>query len=60
MIDHICIACLFYDKCTNRFGCDNYTPSGAAAEDVALDTYIEEQRIEFYDEWYQYTLEDFE
>jgi len=40
--------------------CENFTPAGDEAEDEALDTYIEEQRIEFREEWYQYTSEDFE
>lgn len=60
MIDHICITCLFYDQCTSRMGCDNYTPSGDDAEDAAMDTYIEERRIAFHGEWYQYISEDFE
>ena len=60
MIEHSCRACLFYDKCTRRFVCDNYTPAGEDAEEDALDTYIEERRVEFKEEWYQYTSEDFE
>ena len=60
MIEHICSTCLFCDKCSNRRGCDNYTPAGDDAEDAALDTYIEERRIEFHEEWYEYTSEDFE
>lgn len=60
MIEYICSTCLFCDKCINRIGCDNYTPAGDDAEEAALDTYIEEQRIEFHEEWYQYTSEDFE
>ena len=60
MIEHDCSACLFYDRCTHRMACENFTPAGDDAEDEALDTYIEEQRIEFREEWYQYTSEDFE
>lgn len=60
MIEHDCRACLFYDRCTNRMACENFTPAGDDAEDEALDTYIEERRIEFLEEWYQYTSEDFE
>ena len=60
MIEHDCRACLFYDRCTHRMACKNFTPAGDEAEDEALDTYIEEQRIEFREEWYQYTSEDFE
>ena len=60
MTERNCRACLFYDTCTHLFACDNYTPSGEDADDEALDTYIEEQRIEFYKEWHKYTSEDFE
>lgn len=60
MIEHICSTCLFYDRCTHRMACENFAPAGDDAEDEALDTYIEEQRIEFREEWYQYTSEDFE
>ena len=60
MIEHDCRACLFYDRCTHRMACENFTPTGDDAEDEALNTYIEEQRIEFREEWYQYTSEDFE
>ena len=60
MIEHDCRACLFYDRCTHRMACENFTHAGEDAEDEALDTYIEEQRIEFREEWYQYTSEDFE
>ena len=60
MIEHDCRACLFYDRCMHRMACENFTPAGDDAEDEALDTYIEEQRIEFREEWYQYTSEDFE
>lgn len=60
MIEHDCRACLFYDRCTHRMACENFTSAGDDAEDEALDTYIEEQRIEFREEWYQYTSEDFE
>lgn len=60
MIEHDCRTCLFFDRCTHRMACENFTPAGDDAEDEALDTYIEEQRIEFREEWYQYTSEDFE
>ena len=60
MIEYNCRNCLFYDKCTHRFVCDNYTPSSEDAEEEALNTYIEEQRIEFNEEWRRYTSEDFE
>lgn len=60
MNDYPCRSCLFYDKCQNRIGCDNYAPAGEDAEDEALDTYIEERRREFHEEWYEYTSEDFE
>lgn len=60
MIEHDCRACLFYDRCTHQMACENFTPAGDDAKDEALDTYIEEQRIEFREEWYQYTSEDFE
>lgn len=60
MIEHDCRACLFFDRCTHRMACENFTLAGDDAEDEALDTYIEEQRIEFREEWYQYTSEDFE
>lgn len=60
MIEHNCRTCLFYNQCTHRFMCDNYTPSGDLAEEDALDTYIEERRIEFNEAWYQYTSEDYE
>ena len=39
--------------------CESFTPAGDDAEDEALDTYIEERRIAFREEWYQYTSEDF-
>ena len=51
MNEYPCRSCLFYE---------NFAPAGDDAEDEALDTYIEEQRIEFREEWYQYTSEDFE
>lgn len=60
MNDYTCRSCLFYDKCRNRFGCDNYTPAGEDAEDEALDTYIEENRLEFHKAWHEYVSEDFE
>lgn len=60
MIEHDCRACLFYDNCTHRMTCENYTPAGGDAEDEALDTYIEWRRIEFRREWYEYTSGDFE
>ena len=60
MIEHDCRFCLFYDRCTHSMACDNYTPVGDDAEDAALDTYIEERRIEFRQEWHVYTSEDFE
>lgn len=60
MIEHDCRTCLFYDKYTNRRGCDNYAPAGDDAENEALDTYIEERRIEFNEEWIRYTSEDCE
>lgn len=59
MIEHICSNCLFYDKCARSMSCDNYTPAGDDAEDEALDTYIEERRIEFRQEWYEYTVAEF-
>lgn len=59
MIEHDCRACLFYDKCTHYMVCENFTPAGDVAEGEALDTYIEERRIAFREEWYQYTSEDF-
>lgn len=60
MIEYDCRTCLFYDKCTHRFVCDNYTTFGEDAENEALDTYIEERRIEFNEEWIRYTSEDCE
>lgn len=60
MNDYPCRSCLFYDKCQNRVGCDDYAPVGVDAEEEALDTYIEERRREFNDEWYKYTSEDYE
>ena len=38
MIEHDCRACLFYDKCTHRVACENFTPAGDDADDKALDT----------------------
>lgn len=60
MIEHDCRACLFYDRCTHWEVCESFTPAGDDAEDEALDTYIEERRIEFHQAWYEYTSEDFE
>lgn len=60
MSEHHCRNCLFFDKCRNRIGCDNYAPYGEDAEYDALDTYIEDRRAEFHNEWYEYTSEDFE
>ena len=60
MIEHNCRGCLFYDNCTHRMVCDNFTPLGDDAEDEALYTYIEDQRVEFYREWDKYTSEDSE
>lgn len=60
MIEHNCRNCLFYDNCTHRMVCDNFTPAGEEAEDDALYTYIEDQRAEFYKEWHEYISEDFE
>lgn len=59
MIERSCRACLFYDRCTHRSECDNFAPV-EDIEDNELYTYVEDQRIEFYREWYQYTSEDFE
>lgn len=60
MINKICNTCLFKDICHIRRGCDNYTPAGDDAEDAQIDTYIEERRIEFADEWRIYTSDDYE
>ena len=60
MIEHDCRACLFYDRCRRRISCDHFTPAGDDAEEEALNTYIEERRIEFNDEWFQYISEDYE
>lgn len=60
MSENICSTCLFFETCQNRRGCDGYYPLGDAAEDVALDTYIEERRREFHEEWYSYIREDLE
>lgn len=58
MIEHNCRTCLFYDTCHRVIACDNYTPYGEDAEEDALNTYIEDRRLEFYDEWRQYISED--
>lgn len=58
MIEHNCRTCLFYDTCHRSIACDNYTPYGEDAEEDALNTYIEDRRLEFYDEWRQYMSED--
>ena len=60
MNDNKCSTCLFVQVCTSRRGCDNYTPAGDDAEYEALDTYIEERRIEFHEEWRAYVPEEFE
>lgn len=60
MIDEICRTCLFCDCCTHKAGCDNYAPAGDDAEESAMDTYIEERRIEFAEDWRRYVSEDSE
>ena len=60
MNEYQCGNCLFYDKCRHRIGCDNYAPAGEAAEDEALDTYIEDRRAAFRKEWHIYACEDYE
>lgn len=52
-----CGACLFRDICTPKYDCDHYFPADDPAEDEFIDTYIEEQRDVFYDEWWRYTAE---
>lgn len=52
-----CGACLFRDICTPKYDCDHYFPADDPAEDEFIDTYIEEQRDVFYDEWWRYAAE---
>jgi len=49
-----CGACLFRDICDPAYGCPHYSPADDSAEDEYIDTYIEEGRDAFYDEWWSY------
>lgn len=57
--EHNCQACLFKDGCPSfsNWGCQNYTPED---EDEDLDQYIEDRRMEYYDEWNAYMSEDWD
>lgn len=52
-----CGTCLFRDICNAKYNCSHYFPAGDTAEDEFIDTYIEEQRDVFYDEWWRYATE---
>lgn len=60
MSDPKCRHCLFYDTCKSRFGCEDFAPVGEEAEEEALNTYIEDRRQEFHEEWMRYVPEEFE
>lgn len=53
----MCGTCLFQDICTPKYGCHYYSPVDDQAEDDYIDTYIEEERYAFYDDWWKYTAE---
>lgn len=52
-----CGACQFRDICSPMYDCPYYFPADGIAADEYIDTYIEEQRDVFYDEWWKYTAE---
>lgn len=52
-----CSHCYYRGDCFQRTVCDDYYPIGRIAEDNAMDEYIEEERIKFYEEWFEYINE---
>lgn len=57
MNENICGTCLFREICTPKYNCYHYSPADPDAEDEYVDTYIEDQRDKFYDEWWKYATE---
>lgn len=59
--EHTCHTCLFKGNCRScrSWGCANYTPLDEDSDEM-MDQYIEERRLEFYDEWNSYMSEDWD
>lgn len=52
---NMCKQCLWREVCDQNYGCDNFTPVN---EDGFLETFIEDKRSEFFEEWVAYTNTD--
>lgn len=61
MLKQICQECLIGDDCPyeNKLSCCEYYCS-TEVDDEILDEYIEARRIRFYEEWFDYTRDDYE
>lgn len=57
MIESNCRNCQFYDNCTYRRLCDNYSPIGDEAEDEYIERHIEKEREAFNAVWRVYASE---
>lgn len=61
MNENTCGACLFRDTCpsskTRYFACEHFYHLDECYED-SIDSYIEDRRAEFYDEWKAYLYEE--
>lgn len=52
-----CRSCYYFGMCTSSKRCDDYTPIREEDEEM-IDEFIEDERIEFYKEWFTYIEED--
>lgn len=53
-----CLHCYYKDKCDQDEVCEDYYPIDQQAEDEAIDELIEENRVAFRAEWFEYIAED--
>lgn len=49
-----CGECLYRDRCAPVDNCQHFTP---LLEDILIDDYIEQERVAYYAEWFQYVGE---
>lgn len=49
-----CCTCCFYGECYSEDECEYHTPAGFGD----IDGYIEQGRLEFYDDWFHYLYDN--
>lgn len=52
-----CSLCCFYEVCDHCPDCEYYDTIDEEEENEAMERYIEEERINFYHEWFRYIEE---